>query len=109
VDLSKVNDVLQKAANIKEITIFDPTDIKLEKITESNTALKIVTWAVAILAFGLIIFCIVSCCPVQIFAMLKATFKAILALLTLSGASPGTTDGMKYRSMIVNIFGTEIM
>ncbi|MFN9902176.1 MAG: hypothetical protein ACK55Z_26020, partial [bacterium] len=76
VDLSKVNDVLQKAANIKEITIFDPTDIKLEKITESNTALKIVTWAVAILAFGLIIFCIVSCCPVQIFAMLKATFKA---------------------------------
>jgi hypothetical protein len=82
VDLSKVNDVLQKAANIKEITIFDPTDIKLEKITESNTALKIVTWAVALLAFGLIIFCIVSCCPVQIFAMLKATFKAILALLT---------------------------
>jgi hypothetical protein len=82
VDLSKVNDVLKKAANIKEITIFDPTDIKLEKITESNTALKIVTWAVALLAFGLIIFCIVSCCPVQIFAMLKATFKAILALLT---------------------------
>ena len=82
VDLSKVNDVLKKAANIKEITIFDPTDIKLDKITESNTALKIVTWAVAILAFGLIIFCIVSCCPVQIFAMLKATFKAILTLLT---------------------------
>ncbi len=81
-DLSNVNEVLQKAANIKEITIFDPTDIKLEKITESNTALKIVTWAVAILAFGFIIFCIVSCCPVQIFAMLKATFKAILALLT---------------------------
>jgi hypothetical protein len=27
----------------------------------------------------------------------------------MSGASPGTTDGMKYRSMIVNIFGTEIM
>jgi len=81
-DLSNVNDVLQRAANIKEITIFDPTDIKLEKITESNTALKIVTWAVAILAFGFIIFCIVSCCPVQIFAMLKATFKAILALLT---------------------------
>ena len=27
----------------------------------------------------------------------------------VSGASPGTTDGMKYRSMIVNIFGTEIM
>jgi len=24
----------------------------------------------------------------------------------VSGASPGTTDGMKYRSMIVNIFGT---
>jgi len=82
VDLSKVNDVLKKAASIKEITIFDPTDIKLEKITESNTALKLVTWAVALLAFGLIIFCIVSCCPVQIFAMLKATFKAILALLT---------------------------
>ena len=81
-DLSNVNEVLQKAANIKEITIFDPTDIKLEKISESNTALKIVTWAVAILAFGFIIFCIVSCCPVQIFAMLKATFKAILALLT---------------------------
>jgi hypothetical protein len=82
VDISKVNDVLQRAANIKEITIFDPTDIKLEKISESNTALKIVTWAVAILAFGLIIFCIVSCCPVQIFAMLKATFKAILSILT---------------------------
>ncbi len=73
VDLSKVNDILKKAANIKEITIFDPTDIKLEKITESNMALKIVTWAVAILAFGLIIFCIVSCCPIQIFAMLKTT------------------------------------
>ena len=82
VDLSKVNDVLQRAANIKELTIFDPTDIKLEKISESNTALKIVTWTVAILAFGLIIFCIVSCCPVQIFAMLKATFKAILSILT---------------------------
>ena len=27
----------------------------------------------------------------------------------LSGASPGTTDGMDYRSMIVNIFGAEIM
>jgi hypothetical protein len=82
VDLNDVNDVLQRAANIKEITIFDPTDIKLEKISESNTALKIVTWAVAILAFGLIIFCIISCCPVQIFAMLKATFKAILSILT---------------------------
>jgi hypothetical protein len=82
VDINKVNDVLQRAANIKELTIFDPTDIKLEKISESNTALKIVTWAVAILAFGLIIFCIVSCCPVQIFAMLKATFKAILSILT---------------------------
>jgi len=82
VDLNDINDVLQKAANIKEITIFDPTDIKLEKISESNTALKIVTWAVAILAFGLIIFCIISCCPVQIFAMLKATFKAILSILT---------------------------
>ncbi len=82
VDINKVTDVLQRAANIKEITIFDPTDIKLEKISESNTALKIVTWAVALLAFGLIIFCIVSCCPVQIFAMLKATFKAILSLLT---------------------------
>jgi hypothetical protein len=82
VDLSKVNDVLQRAANIKELTIFDPTDIKLEKISESNTALKIVTWSVAFLAFGMIIFCIVSCCPVQIFAMLKATFKAILSILT---------------------------
>jgi preprotein translocase subunit SecG len=82
VDITKVNDVLQRAANIKELTIFDPTDIKLEKISESNTALKIVTWAVAILAFGLIIFCIVSCCPVQIFAMLKATVKAILSILT---------------------------
>jgi hypothetical protein len=81
-DINKVNDVLQRAANIKELTIFDPTDIKLEKISESNTALKIVTWAVAILAFGVIIFCIVSCCPVQIFAMLKATFKAILSILT---------------------------
>ena len=59
-DISKVNDVLQRAADIKELTIFDPTDIKLEKISESNTALKIVTWSVAILAFGLIIFCIVS-------------------------------------------------
>ena len=39
-DINKVNDVLQRAANIKEITIFDPTDIKLEKISESNTALK---------------------------------------------------------------------
>jgi hypothetical protein len=27
----------------------------------------------------------------------------------VSGASPGTTDGMDYRSMIVNIFGAEIM
>ena len=27
----------------------------------------------------------------------------------MSGASPGTTDSMDYRSMIVNIFGTEIM
>jgi hypothetical protein len=81
-DLSKVNDVLQRAANIKELTIFDPTDIKLEKISESNTALKIVTWSVAFLAFGMIIFCIISCCPVQIFAMLKATFKAILSILT---------------------------
>jgi hypothetical protein len=82
VDITKVNDVLQRAANIKELTIFDPTDIKLEKISESNTALKIVTWSVAILAFGLIIFCIVSCCPVQIFKMLKATGKAILSVLT---------------------------
>jgi hypothetical protein len=82
VDITKVNDVLQRAANIKELTIFDPTDIKLEKISESNTALKIVTWSVAILAFGLIIFCIVSCCPVQIFKMLKATGKAILSILT---------------------------
>jgi hypothetical protein len=81
-DISKVNDVLQRAADIKELTIFDPTDIKLEKISESNTALKIVTWSVAILAFGLIMFCIVSCCPVQIFKMLKATFKAILSILT---------------------------
>ena len=81
-DISKVNDVLQRAADIKELTIFDPTDIKLEKISESNTALKIVTWSVAILAFGLIIFCIVSCCPVQIFKMLKATGKAILSVLT---------------------------
>jgi hypothetical protein len=82
VDITKVNDVLQRAANIKELTIFDPTDIKLEKISESNTALKIVTWSVAILAFGLIIFCRVSCCPVQIFKMLKATGKAILSILT---------------------------
>jgi hypothetical protein len=81
-DISKVNDVLQRAADIKELTIFDPTDIKLEKISESNTALKIVTWSVAILAFGLIMFCIVSCCPVQIFKMLKATGKAILSVLT---------------------------
>jgi hypothetical protein len=82
VDLSKVNEVLQRAASIKEIKIFDPTDIKLDKITESTTALKLVTWSVALLSFGFIIFCIVSCCPIQIFAMLKATFKAILALLT---------------------------
>jgi len=41
-DISKVNDVLQRAADIKELTIFDPTDIKLGKISESNTALKIV-------------------------------------------------------------------
>jgi hypothetical protein len=54
----------------------------LDKITESTTALKLVTWSVALLSFGFIIFCIVSCCPIQIFAMLKATFKAILALLT---------------------------
>jgi hypothetical protein len=82
VDLSKVNEVLRKAASIKEISIFDPTDIKLEKITEPNTALKLITWSVALLSFGFIIFCIVSCCPIQIFAMLKATFRAILALLT---------------------------
>jgi hypothetical protein len=81
-DINKVNEVLQRAADIKELTIFDPTDIKLEKISESNTALKIVTWSVAILAFGLIMFCIVSCCPVQIFKMLKATLKAILSILT---------------------------
>ncbi len=30
-DISKVNDVLQRAADIKELTIFDPTDIKLRK------------------------------------------------------------------------------
>ena len=40
VDLSKVNDVLQKAANIKEITIFDPTDIKLEKNNRIQYGLK---------------------------------------------------------------------
>jgi hypothetical protein len=82
VDLSKVNEVLQRAAKIREITIFDPTDIKLDKITESTTALKLVTWSVAILSVGFIMFCIVSCCPIQIFTMLKATLKAILALLT---------------------------
>jgi hypothetical protein len=82
VDLSKVNEVLQKTARIKEITIFDPTDINLDKITESTTALKLVTWSVAILSVGFIIFCIISCCPIQIFTLLKATLKAILALLT---------------------------
>jgi hypothetical protein len=39
VDLSKVNEILKKAASIKEISIFDPTDIKLDKITEPNTAI----------------------------------------------------------------------
>jgi hypothetical protein len=82
VDLNKVNEVLQKAANLKEIKIFDPTDIKLDKITESTTALKLVTWSVALLSLGFIIFCIVSCCPVQIFTMIKVALKAILALLT---------------------------
>jgi hypothetical protein len=82
VDLSKVNEILKKAASIKEISIFDPTDIKLDKITEPNTAIKLITWSVALLSIGFIIFCIVSCCPVQIFAMLKATFRAVIALLT---------------------------
>ncbi|MFN9982695.1 MAG: hypothetical protein ACK53Y_22390, partial [bacterium] len=54
IDLSKVNEVLQRAARIKEITIFDPTDIKLDKITESTTALKLVTWSVAALSVGFI-------------------------------------------------------
>ncbi len=39
VDLSKVNEVLQRAARIKEITIFDPTDIKLGRIRLTRTSL----------------------------------------------------------------------
>jgi hypothetical protein len=99
VDLSKVNEVLQRAARIKEITIFDPTDIKLDKITESTTALKLVTWSVAILSVGFIMFCIVSCCPIQIFTMLKATIKAVLALLTCTCTTAYVTTSSITRFM----------
>jgi hypothetical protein len=99
VDLNKVNEILQKAASIKEIKIFDPTDIKLDKITESTTALKLVTWSVALLTIGFIIFCMLSCCPIQIFAMLKATFKAVLALLTCTCTTAFTTTSSITRFM----------
>jgi hypothetical protein len=97
-DITKVTNVLEKAAKIKELTIFDPTDIKLEKISEPNTALKIVTWSVALLAFALIAFCIISCCPLQIFKMLKATFKGIFSIITCTCTTAflSTTECSKF-------------
>ena len=81
-DLQKVTEILRKASEIEELKIFDPTSIKLEKLSTSNEAMKLLTWSVAILALMFLICLIYSCCPLAIGTILKVIWKTIKLTFT---------------------------